>query len=66
VHTNLYVKVGRAERQCIGSFPDAKENDVRILAAQMAKAAELSQSGVASERVTFSTEVIGQSKKGAK
>jgi hypothetical protein len=52
---NLYVKVGRANAHCVGTFPDAVAAD----GAQAAKSAELRASGVAPERVEFSRETIG-------
>lgn len=58
---NLFVKVGRAEPHCIGTFPD----DVAADGAQAAKSADLERSGVARDRVVFTrADVKGAPKKG--
>lgn len=65
--TNVFVKVGRAEKHCIGTVTSDAQGD----ALQAAKSAELAASGVASSRVEFSRETVAASvpaasKKGVK
>lgn len=60
---NLFVKVGRADPHCIGTFPD----DVSADHAQAVKAADLERSGVARDRVKFTRADAGAApKKGKK
>lgn len=54
MHVNLFCKVGRSERQCLGTYPDEESAN----AAKAVKAAEMERSGVAPERVVFSTETV--------
>jgi hypothetical protein len=55
----LFVKVGRADPQPVGTFAD----DIAADGAQAAKSEELRRSGVAPERVTFSRTEVKKGKK---
>lgn len=62
---NLFVKVGRADPQCVGTFADEESAS----AARVAKSAELLREGHAPERVSFykeSATVAVKAKKGSK
>jgi hypothetical protein len=64
MHINLFCKVGRAEKQPIGTFEDSEYGNMCCDAVQQKKIAELLASGVNLNRVEFTRETAGSARKG--